>query len=225
MASLSAPMDRGSPRPDATGRCACGRSPPASGSPPSPRHAGRVYKAVFSPDGARLATASWDGTVRTWDLAVPDPLAAKDGTACTGHSGAVYDVAVSPDGVSLYSGSADGSVRVWDAATCRAVARFEGEGGAVYGVAVSPDGLRLASAGADGAVRVRPLAAVERASVDAPAADPSAVDPLAVDPPAVDQVTDPSAGIEMSATRRIPGRPPVPAPPVIAPPVIDLPAP
>jgi hypothetical protein len=109
---------------------------------------------------------------------------------------------VSPDGVLLYSGSADGSVRVWDAATCRAVARFEGEGGAVYDVAVSPDGLRLASAGADGAVRLRSLAPAERASVGAPAADPLAVD----------QVTDPSAGTEMSVLRRIPGRPPVPAP-------------
>jgi WD40 repeat protein len=168
-------------------------------------HAGRVYKAAFSPDGARLATASWDGTVRTWDLATPDPRAAKDGTVCTGHSGAVYDVAVSPDGVLLYSGSADGSVRVWDAVTCRAVARFEGEGGAIYDVAVSPDGLRLASAGADGAVRVRSLAPAERASVDSPGAA---------------SVTAPSAGTEMSVLRRIPGRPPVPAPPVI-----ELPAP
>ena len=117
---------------------------------------------------------------------------------------------MSPDGVLLYSGSADGSVRVWDAATCRAVARFEGEGGAVYDVAVSPDGLRLASAGADGAVRVRPLAPAERASVGAPA-----VDPLAVDRPAVDPTSDLSAGTEMSVLKRIPGRPPVPRPPVI----------
>jgi WD40 repeat protein len=33
-----------------------------------------VYAAAFSPDGTTLATASGDGSVRTWDVAFPASL-------------------------------------------------------------------------------------------------------------------------------------------------------
>jgi len=35
-------------------------------------HAARVSAVDFSRDGATLATASWDGTARLWDLATLD---------------------------------------------------------------------------------------------------------------------------------------------------------
>ena len=33
------------------------------------QHDGRVYRAEFSPDGARVVTASADNTARVWDAA------------------------------------------------------------------------------------------------------------------------------------------------------------
>jgi hypothetical protein len=73
-----------------------------------------VWSVAFSPDGARLASGSDDGTVRLWDTATGEPAA-----TLTGHTSRVWSVAFSPDGARLASGSTDSTVRLWDTATGR----------------------------------------------------------------------------------------------------------
>ncbi len=74
-------------------------------------HAGTVADVAFSPDGTVIATGSYDGTARTWEVATGRPL-----VTFTGHGKAVYGVAFSPDGKRIATASARQTARVWDAA-------------------------------------------------------------------------------------------------------------
>ena len=70
-------------------------------------HTAPIAALAVSPDGAILASASWDHTVRLW------PLAGGATRVLEGHTQNVNGVAFAPDGRSLVSVSYDQSVRIW----------------------------------------------------------------------------------------------------------------
>jgi WD40 repeat protein len=76
-------------------------------------HAERVNGLASSPNGQWLASASWDGTTRLWNLASmhgsPVVLA--------GHKGSVWAVAFSPDGRTLATGGDDYTIKLWNLAS------------------------------------------------------------------------------------------------------------
>ena len=94
---------------------------------------------AFSPNSARLATGSWDQTVRIWNVI--------DGSLLfsLSHGSNVYPVAFAPDGTSLASGARDGSIKLWDPERGVLVDTFLGHTALVLTLAFAPDGGMLAS--------------------------------------------------------------------------------
>jgi WD40 repeat protein/tetratricopeptide (TPR) repeat protein len=73
-------------------------------------HSIDVVCLAFSPDGRRLATGSYDRTVKLWDVQTGQEV-----FTLIGHTSGVVSLAFSPDGRRLVSGGIDSTARVWNA--------------------------------------------------------------------------------------------------------------
>jgi cytochrome c len=122
-------------------------------------HTAPIVGLAVSPDGAMLASASWDRTIRLWPLAGGAPRVLE------GHSQNVNGVAFMPDGRNLVSVGYDATLRIWplrggSQVTVRNLPT------PINAVAVAPDG-EIVTAGADGKAYFLSPQGETRASVKA----------------------------------------------------------
>ena len=104
-------------------------------------HAGIVNGVAVSPDGRQVLSASWDYSVRLWDLA-----AQKELKVLEGHAANVNAVRFLPDGRSGISASWDGTIKLWDLASGAEIRTLKGHAANVSSIAVTRDG-RMAASG------------------------------------------------------------------------------
>ena len=112
-------------------------------------HTSHVTGVAVSPDGRYVLSASWDTTVKVWELS-----SSQEVRTLKGHTSHVTGVAVSPDGRYVLSASRDHTVKVWELSSGQEVRTLRGHTDSVDGVAVSPDGRYVLSASRDHTVKV-----------------------------------------------------------------------
>jgi cytochrome c len=106
-------------------------------------HKGPIAGLALSPDGATLASAAWDRSVRLWPLAGGAPRVLE------GNANNVNGVAFTPDGKSVVSAGYDASLRIWPLAGGSDLVRNLPT--PLNAVAAAPDG-EIVAAGANGKV-------------------------------------------------------------------------
>jgi len=123
-------------------------------------HQKEIYTIKWSPTGPGtnnpnmnlvLASASFDSTVRLWDV--------ERGTSVhtlTRHKEPVYSVAFSPDGKFLASGSFDKCVHIWSTQSGCLVHSYKGTGG-IFEVCWNSKGDKVGASASDGTVFVLDL--------------------------------------------------------------------
>jgi WD40 repeat protein/tetratricopeptide (TPR) repeat protein len=115
------------------------------------QHDGDVRAVAFSPDSRMLATASWDQTVRLYDIDARKQQLVQRGRPLQ-HFAKLWAVEFTSDGKYLVTASDDGTARVWD---CEPELGTQlAHDGAVSGQAISPDGKRIATWSEDKTARI-----------------------------------------------------------------------
>jgi WD40 repeat protein len=117
-------------------------------------HQRAILAIALDAKGARVASGSYDTTIRIWDAMTGVGI-----SKLVGHTGGVHSVAFSPDNNQLASGSADTTIKVWDANSAACSATLLGHTEGVTAVAFSTDSKRLASGSEDGTVQIWKVAA------------------------------------------------------------------
>ena len=109
-------------------------------------HTAAVQALAFSPDEQVLATGSWDGSIKLWNVESGVLLWIKQ------HTSSIQRLAFTPDGLILASGGDDATIRLWKVSTGTVLQMLTDQSSPVYALAWSPNGNRLASGSFDGTI-------------------------------------------------------------------------
>jgi len=123
----------------------------ATGEPSGPEfigHADTAKQIMITPDGARLVSASFDRTIRVWDVTSGASLVRMN---CLPEGLAA--MALHPAGQWVACATSKGTVQILDGSTGTLTAEFPAKG-LVSALSFSPDGTRLAVGDEDGVIRL-----------------------------------------------------------------------
>jgi WD40 repeat protein len=110
-------------------------------------HQASIKQAVFSPDGALIATACADGTARLWSSK------AQYLTTLQGHTAGINTVVFSPDGNYILTASDDHTAKVWNVMGEK-MFTLSGHQGSIQSAVFSPNGKWILTTSTDHTARL-----------------------------------------------------------------------
>jgi hypothetical protein len=111
-------------------------------------HSWMVNSAVYSPDGKRILSASFDQTIKEWDVGTGECV-----KTLAGHLGSVTSPVYSPDSKKILSASDDRTIKEWDAGTGECVKTLSGHTVMVWRAVYSLDRKKILSTTKDQTIK------------------------------------------------------------------------
>ncbi len=111
-------------------------------------HTDSVRALAYRPDGAELASVSYDKTARLWNLTTHESRVLPD------QLGSLTNLVYGPEGKTLYSAGREAGILIWDVKTGQQQGVLAGYEGKTTLVTGSSAGRRLASYGQDQLIRI-----------------------------------------------------------------------
>ncbi|KAI1032369.1 hypothetical protein LB504_013206, partial [Fusarium proliferatum] len=112
-------------------------------------HSQDAISVAFSHDSKKVASGSWDKTIRIWDAETGECE-----RVLKGHSDPVNSVVFSHDSKKVASGSWDKTIRIWDAETGECERELKGHSYSVSSAIFSHDSKMVASVSHDETIRI-----------------------------------------------------------------------
>jgi WD40 repeat protein len=119
-------------------------------------HSDSVTSAVYSPDGKKILSASYDKTIKEWDAATAECV-----KTLAGHFLGITSAVYSPDGKKILSASIDRTIKEWDVETGECIKTLDGHTHWVTSVVYNPDEKKILSASSDRTIKNWDIATCE----------------------------------------------------------------
>ncbi len=127
-------------------------------------HNDTLYHAVESPNGKRIATASYDRRIKIWDTS--DASNPRELRTLIGHNDAIYDLDFSRSGSHLISAGGDQTVKVWNVATGQRLDTLGQPLQEQFACRFSPDNRIIVGGGRDNRIRVWQFVSREKPQIN-----------------------------------------------------------
>ncbi|MCL2211012.1 MAG: caspase family protein [Treponema sp.] len=103
-------------------------------------HTGGINKVALSPDGKTIASGSYEGTIKIWDI-----ITGREIRTFYGHLNNINDLTFSSNGKQIISGSSDNTIKIWDVYTENEIRTLPCNPYSVACVAINSNGNRIVS--------------------------------------------------------------------------------
>jgi hypothetical protein len=115
----------------------------------SESHSELISSLSWSPVGNKIASGSYDNTIKIWDGKSLELL-----KTLTGHSRPVQSVSWNHDGSQIASGSSDSTIQLWDSSTGKTLHTLEDHSSWVRSVAWNHDSTKIVSGSEDTTIKI-----------------------------------------------------------------------